>query len=270
MDRVKLLEERNPVLGGLARACQVLAKDLPVHHRGEEQQLARIPVGNNYVETEEMLQAIFGQEFPGWRSELEWALNPPVGPKPRASWSSPPYKLDDGIATTLYIISFDIYLLDGSKDTVYKPGLTRSSVLTGGGQKGRYSQKFAPRVLFEKTGLDPRVAWTSEQKLLNCLPCLPWQRSFEDWIWYWNIYEDLLIQTNYDLFKVKELIRQEQELREGRLGVDYRRITRSKSDRLGETEWRAWRGSLPELVSTAEVIVDSCIEHVRVNCLDDN
>lgn len=260
-DYLQALEERAPHLGVIARANCTFRKDLPPSHRGEVMQLERTPVGRDFHETEEILQSIFGQGFPGWSSELKWALYPPIGPQPKASWKEPPYDLNDGVPTSVYIIRFRVYLTDGSEHIVFKPGLTRSGVVTGGGKRGRYSKKFSPEVIYEQTGLAPGTAWAAEQKLLNYLPTLPWEHSFYDWIWYWNTHEDLMVETNGDYIKTRELIDHRRKASRQKPKVDYERIAKSKSDSLGETEWRAWNGSIPELIDAAQKVVDFCREH---------
>jgi len=219
-------------------------------------QLERTPIGVDFFETEKVLQTIFGGErFPGWQSEMQWALNPPVGPQPSAAWAKPPYSLDDGIPTTTYIISFRVPLSDGSEYQVFKPGLTRRSVVSGEGQRGRYSQKFGPEVIFEAKNLDTKTAWICEQKLLQCMPSLPWSHSFEDWIWYWNSYEDYMNETNGDYLKVRDLISNERNSKYNNSVVSFDRIVKAKSDVLGESEWRDWNGTIPELEESAELVL---------------
>jgi hypothetical protein len=260
-DYLQALESEDARLGAIARANCTFRKDLPPSHRGEVMQLERTPVGRDSNETGKILQAIFGQGFPGSASELEWVLNPPVGPQPKASWKAPPYDLNDGVPTSVYIISFRVYLTDGSEYLIFKPGLTRSVVVTGGGTRGRYSKKFSPEVIYEQTGLAPGTAWAAEQKLLCCMSSLPWKKSFDDWVWYWNTREDLLSETNNDYLAVRDLLEYKRTTERIKPSVDYERIIKGESESLGETEWRHWGGSITELTATAQVIVDSCKEY---------
>jgi len=250
------LEKESQQLAELASNHCKFRKDLPKLHQGELMQLERTPIGVDFFETEKILQTIFGNEyFPGWQSELQWALHPPVGPLPRASWPRPPYKLDDGIRTTTYIISFKVPLSDGTHCQIFKPGLTRGPVITSDGQRGRYSRRFGPDVIFEACNIDTRIAWMCEQKLLQCMPLLPWSHSFDDWVWYWNTYEDHMRATDGDYLKVRSLIQSERDSKRKKPVVLYDQILKSKSDRLGETEWRDWCGTTAALRETVERIV---------------
>jgi len=128
--------------------------------------------------------------------------------------------------------------------------------VSGAGKKGRYSRTFSPEIVYEARGLHPSVAWASEQKLLQCLPRLPWEQNLLDWVWYWNKHEDLMLETDGDYLKVREIIDKERAvLMKKKPEVLRDCIVKAKSDRLGETEWRDWRGSASELVEAAECIV---------------
>jgi hypothetical protein len=246
-----------------------LRDNLPDKHRGEMMQLARTPVGRNYIETEKILQSLLGSSpYPGWRSELMWALDPPVGPKPKASWNSPPYDLNDGVPTRLYIIRFNAILTDGSQFEVYKPGLTRLEVVSGSGKRGRYTKKFSPEVIFEAADLCTAVAWASEQKLLCHMPKPPWMDTFADEVWRWNITEDLTKKIGGSIsFPSVEQINQ--------LRKKQRRKPKASPEKIaipgeayvkiriknGDTEWRSWNGSVDDLIIAADNIVNQSKAH---------
>jgi len=243
-----------------------IRQDLPEKHQCEQMLLTQTPVGKDHSETEKVLQGLLPV---GWRSELEWALYPPVGPSPKAAWKKSSIDLNQDIPTSIYIIKFLVPLSSGTDFMVFKPGITSRPVVGSG---GRYSAKFGPEVVYQKT-LTPLQAWSAEQKLLMTLPKTPCDWFFDDWIWYWTTYEDMLDALpdsqsqvtvgGKDFLQVKKIRGEVARLKKERLlqrpSFLTNNIKKAKSDQLGSTEWRAWPYSSASLAETADKIVDSCI-----------
>lgn len=243
----------------------MLRKDLPEKHRFRSMLLTKTPVGKDSLETQQILQKLVGKEY---NSELHWALYPPCGPRPRAVWEAPSISLSGDKPTTVYIIKFPVECSNGSTIDIFKPGITSRKVV---GASGRYSRTFNPEVVYERL-LTPVKAWMVEQKLLQVMPANPFDRSFEDWVEHWQMWEDMISalpdagpdsRVTYrgkDDFKVMavrdEIMRIEEDnrLKSGR-EFDWSKIKCAKYDSLGPTEWRIWPYSLDSLIHAAEDIV---------------
>ena len=243
-----------------------IRKDLPKRHQCENMLLTQTPVGKDASETQKILQELVGK---GYQSEFQWALYPPVGPSPKAAWQKPSVDLKKDIPTSIYIIKFPVPLSLGSDFMVFKPGITSRPIV---GTGGRYSAKFGPEVVYQKM-LTPPQAWAAEQKLLMALPKTPCDWLFEDWIWYWTTYEDMLDALpdsqsqvtigGKDFLQVKKVRDELHRLKEERLlqrpSFLINKIVKTKTDQLGLSEWRSWPYGLSSLVETADKIVDFCI-----------
>ena len=149
-----------------------LRNDLPDTHRYRSMRLKQTPVGNDFFETEEILQKLLPDD---WSSERDWVLCPPVGPRPRASWGSPTWRQNHDQAA-LYVIKFNVKSTNGDTHTIFKAGITSRPIV---GPGGRYSKKFGPKVIYENR-LPPAQAWACEQKLLQVMHMTLFDISFEE------------------------------------------------------------------------------------------
>ena len=228
--------------------------------------LKQTPVGFDFLDTEEILQKLIPSD---WSSELRWALWPPVGPRPRASWGKPTWRQGHEEAA-VYIIKFEFKATNGDIRTIFKAGITSRSVV---GARGRYSKKFGPEVIFEKR-LRPAQAWACEQKILQIMHESPFDYTFEAQAKHEGDLEDCVStlpegKGNATYFG-KDLkawcdkcdeIRADRDRKREQDGqvIDWDSIVKTKSENLGATEWRAWPYSVESLMAAANQIVDLTI-----------
>ncbi len=264
---------------------KLLRSDLPNARRHRMMQLKQTPVGNDFFETEKI--------FLGLQKKLQlhyfalaeqcWVLNPPVGPRPKASWSAPPFNLEIERPTTLYIIRIDVPYSDGIIRRVFKPGVTQRSVI---GSKGRYPQNPFVSLLFEKKSLLPAVAWASEQKLLasmprltSAYPCLG-ESTFHSTMRMLDEREDATrdkypdaIFSELETYQItrseqKEIrdmwIKTKEELRANLPTPNWLELG-GRISSWGQTEWRCWPiDQTAALFEYAQEIVTSCSDYSKL------
>ena len=103
-----------------------LRNDLPDTHRYRSMRLKQTPVGNDFFETEEILQKLLPDD---WSSERDWVLCPPVGPRPSILGKSTWRQNRSG---SIIHVKFNVKSTNGDTHTIFKAGITSSQLLVPG------------------------------------------------------------------------------------------------------------------------------------------
>ena len=263
----------------------LLRSDLPATRRHRMMQLKQTPVGNGFLETEKLFLSLQQRLQLHYFALAEqcWVLNPPVGPRPKASWSAPSFDLETDKPTTLYIVTIDVPYSDGIVRRVFKPGVTQRSIY---GKQGRYPRKPFVSLLYENKSLLPAVAWASEQKLLASMPrltsaytCLG-ETTFHSTMRMLDEIEDAtLVRCPSAIFsepetysipgsqqiEMRDLLRNQREDRRARLPRPDWLELGGRISSWGPTEWRHWPvDDTADLIEYAEEIVASSFEYTEL------